>query len=109
MRGGCGWAAAFAGAEPGAEEGLSVGFGMFMPVTLQVMLVVPLLVVVVLMCSPFGPILSSTLVMSAGGGWMFSVWAGSGGVGCPCSMACWAWSRARWAPLMARACCSCMT
>lgn len=83
--GGTGFADLFAGSEVaagdavGADEGLSKGFGTLMPVTLKVMLVVPLLVVVVLMCSPFGPMLSSILVVSVGGGGCrCGVWAGSG-------------------------------
>ena len=55
------------GDEPGADEGLSVGFGRLRPVILKDILAVPLLVVVVLICSPFGPNLSSTLGAPTGG------------------------------------------
>lgn len=74
--GGTGLADVFAGSEvaagdePGAEAGLSAGFGPLRPASLKVMLAVALLLlvlVVVLMCSPFGPILSSTLSVSVGG------------------------------------------
>lgn len=55
------------GDEPGADEGRLVGFGALRLVALKDIVAVALLVVVVLMRSPFGPILSSTLGVPRGG------------------------------------------